>query len=379
MAKNKRPKIPDPIKLKLWVTSGGRCEFPGCNKIVWRDGLTLKEDNFAHMAHLVAASPNGPRGDATLSPKLAEDFSNLMLVCFDHSKLIDGKNKSDFTLDYLRTYKKKHEERIHMQTAVSPDMASTVVRFMANIGERPVDISLSQAYQAIFPRFPLDEKGILLDFTNKQGRGGRSFWKEFANDIATQIKTSFSLGNDRKRLEHLSIFALAPMPLLMHFGNKIGNMIASDIYQKHRDTNDWNWKKEPRVDKFSYIVKRPTGKNKSKKITLIISLSGKILLNEVKKIIPDAHSVYEITIKNPSVEFLKHKSRLEKFRKEYRNLITEIREKHGAGCEIHLFPAVPAPIAVMCGRELLPKIDPKILVYDNDKEKSGFVFTIKIN
>lgn len=377
MAKNKRLKIPDSVKLKLWVLSGGRCEFPGCNKVVWRDGLTLKEDNFAHMAHLVASSPKGPRGDVILSKKLAKDFSNFMLVCFDHSKLVDGKHKSEYTLDFLKLYKNKHEERIKMQTAVGPDMATTVVRFMANIGDRKVDVSLSQVYQAIFPRFPSDEKGILLDFTNKEGRGNKTYWKNFAREISNQVKRDFVMGNDRKRLEHLSIFALGPMPILMYFGNQIGNIIPSDIYQKHRDTDDWNWRQEPKPDRFTYILKKYNQTRSAKKVIIVLSLSGKIHQEEVRQCITGKYPLYEITVRSPSVRFLIYKSRLEKFKDIYREVITEIRKRYGSECEIHMFPAVPAPIAVICGKELLPKSDPKIFVYD--KEKDGFVPVLKIN
>src|SRR3989338_11489986 len=98
---SKRPPIPVSVQLKLWVKSAGRCEFLGCNKPLWKDGLTIKEDNYSHIAHIVAWTPGGPRGDEILSPKLAKDFLNLMLVCFDHSKLLDGKNKLDFSVDLL--------------------------------------------------------------------------------------------------------------------------------------------------------------------------------------------------------------------------------------------------------------------------------------
>jgi hypothetical protein len=47
--------------------------------------------------------------------------------------------------------------------------------------------------------------------------------------------------------------------------------------------------------------------------------------------------------------------------------------------EIHLFPAVPAPVAVSCGRELLPKVHPSLLMYDYNKRKNGFTPTIRIN
>ena len=376
--KNKRPKIPDDVKLKLWVFSGGRCEFPGCNKPVWRDYLTLKDDNFAHMAHIVAASANGPRGSKVLSPKLVINFENLMLVCLNHSKLIDGKHKSDYTVEFLQEYKKRHEERIKMQTAVSPDMSTTVVRFFSNIRERKMEISPSQAYEAIFPRFPSDDKGIVFDFTNRQGSGEKSYWKNFAQDIATQVNQGLAPGNDNRRIDHLSIFAVAPMPLLMYFGNRIGGATPIDVYQKHRSTDDWKWKKEPKHDTFNYIVKKSSTKKSGTKVALIISLSGQIQLDEVTKILPNA-PLYEITIPKPDRDYLQRRSQLAKFAYVYRQLLTEIRARHGSKCEVYLFPAVPVSVAITCGKELLPKADPRVHVYDTDNERGGFVSTLIIN
>lgn len=378
MAKNQRPKISDDIKLKLWVFSGGRCEFPGCNKPVWRDGLTLKDDNFAHMAHIVAASPEGPRGDKTRSFQLATDFSNLMLVCLNHSKLIDGKHKSEYSVDFLRDYKKRHETRIKMQTAVSPDMSTTVVRFVAKIRERKMEISTAQAYEAIFPRFPLDEKGIAIDLNNRDGSGGKSHWKSLAQDITTQVKQALAPGNDHLRIDHLSIFAAAPMPLLMYLGNRIGGATPVDVYQKHRDIDDWKWKKEPKRDVFRYIVKKNATNNPGTKVALVLSLSGQVQMNEVAKVLRSAPR-YEITIPKPDRDYLQHRSQLAKFAYVYRRLLTEIRKKHGSRCEVYLFPAVPVSVAVTCGKELLPKADPRIHVYDLDNEHGGFVPTLIIN
>ena len=376
--KKNRLKIPDDIKLRLWVFSGGRCEFPGCNKPVWRDGLTLKSDNFAHMAHIVAASPDGPRGSEILSPKLVIDFENLMLVCLDHSKLIDGKHKSDYTIDFLHEYKKRHENRIQMQTAVAPDMSTTVVRFVANIRERKMEISPSQAYGAISPRFPADEKGVVIDFSNRPGSGAKSHWSSLAKDIKTQVNQALAPGNDHRRIDHLSVFAVAPIPLLIYLGNQIGGATPVEIYQKHRDTDDWNWRSEPKRDPFKYLVKRSRHNQPGTKIALILSLSGQVQRDEVEKVMTDA-PLYEITIPKPDRNYLQHRSKLAKFSETYRKLLTEIRQRHGSECEIHLFPAVPVSVAVTCGKELLPKADPRVHVYDFDNERGGFVQTLTIN
>lgn len=373
----RRKKIPAETMLKLWVLSGGRCEFPSCNELVWRDDITLKEDNFAHMAHIVAASPAGPRGDGTLSPELQIDYDNLLLLCAKHSKLIDGRNAENYTVEQLKDYKAKHEERIRRHTAIGPESATTVVRFQSPIRDRRVSISLPQVYGALYPRFPADDKGVLFDFTQKAGSGDQTFWQEFAREITDQVKQSFRKGNDEQRYEHVSIFALAPIPALVHLGNQIGNVVAVDLYQKHRDTDDWQWKTEPEHDPFQYIYTRTDGADKTK-VALVLSLSGKISSDEYRRVLGDT-PVYEIEVEGATPEFLKYKSRLQKFRVVYRQALTDIRAKYGDKCVIHLFSAIPAPVAVLCGKELLPKSDPSVLVYDNDKTKGGFAPILTIN
>ncbi len=372
-----RPTISESTKLKLWVLSGGRCEFPGCNEYVWRDNLTLQEDNFAHMAHIVAAAPGGPRGDEILSPALITDFDNLILVCHDHSKLIDGKNKAQYTVEDLRKYKKAHEERIRRQTDLQPNAKTIVLRFIANIGDRPVQISVSEAHQGILPLFPADDRGILLDYTNRPGRGEANFWESFADEIGRKVERDLGDGNDRSRPDHISIFALGPIPLLIKLGNSIGNTISADLYQRHRDTEDWKWK--PEVDSnFEYRQREVSGTD-DLNVALILSLSGKIHEDEVYKKFDSKPHLYEISIDFPATNFLSQKSRLEKFRSAYREVLTRIRDRHGGNVIIHLFPAIPAPIAVLCGRELLPKSDPALIVYDHEKDQGGFVQILKIN
>lgn len=369
--------IPNDVKLKLWVLSGGRCEFPGCNEYVWRDGLTLQEDNFSHMAHIVADSPNGPRGDEELSPEMAKDFDNLMLVCINHSKLVDGKNKANYSIQDLQQYKKSHEGRIRLQTDLQPDHKTTVLRFVANIGDRSVVVPVSDAYHAILPKFPADDRGIFIDLTNRAGRGEESFWTSCADDIVRQISRELSEGNDRACPNHISIFALGPMPLLMKLGNAVGNTISTDLYQRHRDTEDWHWKPESN-ELFEYNsreVLEPEGDD----VAVVLSLSGKIHEEEVYKVFSKKPHLYEISIDSPTPGFLTEKSRLKKFKERYRELLSLIRDRHGKDVKIHLFPAVPAPIAVLCGKELLPKSDPSVVVYDNEKDKGGFIQILTIN
>jgi hypothetical protein len=257
-------------------------------------------------------------------------------------------------------------------------MSTTVVRFIARVRERKMEISPSQAYEAIMPRFPADENGIALDFTNRSDSGGKGRWKLFASDVSTRIQNALASGNDNRRLDHFSVFAVAPIPLLVHLGLCIGGATPVDVFQKHRDTDDWKWKGEPKRSTFKYRIKRSGITRPGRKVALVLSLSGRIDPAEIAKVLPDAPR-YEITIGQPSRDYLRHRSQLQEFAKVYRTLLTEIRERHGAECEISLFPAVPVAVAVTCGKELLPKADPRLRVYDLDNAQGGFVSTLTIN
>ncbi|MBA7607001.1 hypothetical protein ES703_14153 [subsurface metagenome] len=375
--KQKRVSIPKEVVLKLWALTAGRCEFLGCNKPLWRDGLTWQEANFAHIAHIIAASSDGPRGDKKLSRKLAKDFSNLMLVCLKHHKLIDTKKyEKKYTVELLRSYKQSHEQRIYTQTSMKEEMKTTILIFKAKVGDRMVDIPFFHTVEAVAPRFPADDKGIILDYTNLDASTNKNYWENLKSQIKCDIKLYLKNPHD---IKHLSIFAIGPIPLLIYLGKCIGNIIPIDLYQRHRDTQCWTWKFDKGSKNLNYIIKTRNTNSKVNKIILVLSLSGKIHLQEIKKLIPQSLPYYEITIKNPTPLFLYSKDKLVNFQKIYRELITKIREKHGSKCQIHLFSAVPAPIAVSCGKELLPKVDPPIFVYDHVGDKQGFKYALKVN
>ena len=103
--------IPEKIKLILMGKSGGKCEFRGCNKIVLEETLTGKSGIYSNFAHIIADRENGPRGDKILSQKLAKEESNIMVLCFEHHKLVD-ENEKEYTVQLLNEMKEEHENYI---------------------------------------------------------------------------------------------------------------------------------------------------------------------------------------------------------------------------------------------------------------------------
>ncbi len=376
-----RKNVPLHIKLKLFAKSAGRCQFRGCNRPIWRNDLTLTERNFGEVTHIIAASSSGPRGNQE-SSKLQIDYSNLMLMCQKcHTEIDSDTNKYPEVL--LGEWKKEHEERIEIQTRYTGDIhKSTVLLFMVNINERLTSIIPDVFLNAMSPKYPVDEKGIRIVFDDFDGRNDSKVWEVFAERIQRKIERHFEEGIDEKEIKHLSVFALGPMPLLMYLGKCIGDTISTDLYQKHRKITNanqaWSWQAEELKTENGFIV-NPIHVNKnSRNVGVVLSLSAEIPTERYKKLIVDNYSIYDITIDNPSLYFLKSPKQIEEFSRKYRGLLNDIQSTHGDSCKVYIIPAVPAPIAVECGRVLLPKSDPEIFACEYD-EVNGLRTVLKIN
>ncbi len=229
-------RIPDKVKFKLWGKSAGRCQYPGCNKILWRDDLTKVEFNTAYIAHIIANKPNGPRGDKKLSKELAWDISNLMLLCDDHHRLIDKEKVDEHTVELLREYKREHENRIERITDITPNMQTHVLLYGANIGEQSSPLNKQKAYNAIVKNgyYPAESDPIELSLKNSAIKDDEDgYWnieKENLNKLFEQ-KIRYQLKDGL--MNHLSIFGFAPQPLLIYLGHLLSDIPTAEIYQLH--------------------------------------------------------------------------------------------------------------------------------------------------
>lgn len=363
------------IVAELLTKAGARCSFNGCNEYLLRDSLTLHEYNASNIAHIVAKKKNGPRGDSDLPISDRNKIENLMLVCRKHHGLIDNKKlEKKYPVNLLKKYKKEHEERIFRLTGLSPERKTKVITFKFKIGKELVKISNEDIYESIHPYYPTDNN-LEIDCTV-----GDLGTKKYYECISQHILNKVEEINNCEDIKHISVFALAPIPLLACLGNHLSNKVKIELYQRHRTVPEtWKWPKKQEESQFEF-KKIKQGKNKGKEAALILELSGFIDLTDIPQKIADKFSIYKISLKqeNPSPTFLKSRKTLNNFKDIYQTAIRKINKDEKAKV-IHLFPATPAPIAVLCGRELLKKIDPEILIYDNNKSKGGFYKVLKIN
>lgn len=120
-----RKNIPEKEMKALIANSGGVCAFPGCAQRFVEPGNAVDDAAFlGEMAHIVADSRQGPRGNSPMSDEDRYKHTNLLLLCGDHHKVIDSQPRT-YSVSVLRRMKDDHEGRIRRATGgtLAPDPA----------------------------------------------------------------------------------------------------------------------------------------------------------------------------------------------------------------------------------------------------------------
>lgn len=375
--KNRKP-IPDRIVRELWTRSAGRCEFEGCNKPLWRDIYTQESFNHAFIAHIIAAEVGGARGHTVLSEQLCQNYDNLMLLCGDcHARVDNPLTRNDYSVERLRQMKQRHEDRIERLTAIQEDKASDVLLFGANIGQHNSPLSFSECSRAITPAFyPANASPIVLSLSNSSIRDNEAvYWQFERTNLENQFVQKVQARRQAGEIRHLSIFGLAPQPLLIHLGSLLGDIHPSVVYQRSREPSSWQWR-EPNLP-INYQVIEPIQSNGF--VALNVSLSGTIAPDRIYDVLGPDCAIWTLTINQPDNDYLRTEEQLGDFRKHIRALLNRIKSTHGQGTPLHIFPAMPVATAVELGRVRMPKADPPFVLYDQNHLTNGFSQAFIIN
>lgn len=363
---------PNPkTKMELFARAAGRCQFAGCNKWLFNEELTCASLNASNIAHIIASSPDGPRGNESESHLMANDIKNLMLVCRVHHKLIDDR-PDEYTSEILRNMKETHESAISRACNNIAIPETMIIRLISPIkGVLNVSIDYGELVKALnLEKAPCDMCGMTLNISDIGDYRTNAYWKQVIRKINAFIKVKIDSLLEEEKNMHLSIFPLAPIPMIIYFGYALGDKNNCDVFQKKRYPDTWKWVQENQTNDF---VWQKEIKRQGSKIAIIVELSDCMAERQVMEVY-DADILYRIKAKRIGVDCLESKADLAAFWHVYQEVCSDVKDL-AERTEVALFPAIPVSAAFEIGRRYMKGVYPIISIYDND---NGFFKTIEI-
>ena len=122
---------------RLFARSLNRCAFPGCNSMIVDDE---SDAMLGEMCHIEGIGKKALRHNKTLTKEERDAYSNLILLCSNHHKVID--HDKSYTVESLRRMKAEHEKIGRMET--EPKDARCAKICIASMGTRKTSITISR-------------------------------------------------------------------------------------------------------------------------------------------------------------------------------------------------------------------------------------------
>lgn len=365
--------LSEPERRRLWVRAGGRCTL--CKKDLMLGSLTWKEMFLGEGAHIVGQkqTPESPRGDDPLPATERDLAANILLACSNcHTEIDKLIALSVMTIDQLHLRKRQHEDEIAHLTGMVFDRRSTVLRVFGDVKDASVVLDQADAARAVIrsgERFPMfirsfDQRGVEVDLRPLPGEADATqAYYAAATALIDQALERIRQGVRSGDIVHLSVFALARLPLLVYLGARLDDAIATEVYQRHRASNSWEWPLTAPLRSFEVAATR-AGVSDATDGALIVNLSGTTPMSDLPATLQEG-PVWELSVDARDEDVIGSRETLSAFESVVRRFFTDLEATHKHLAKVHLFGAVPLSAAVVLGRVLkAPDLRPRVVTYD---------------
>jgi hypothetical protein len=294
-----------------------------------------------------------------------------MLVCDAHHRVFDREMVAEHPVAVLRDMKRRHEARIKTVTVIDEDLGSHVIRYAARIGTNESPVAAGDLKWSMLPeRYPVDGGWINLDLvTLDLPDHDPDFWRTHLRNLRIGFAEKVRGRFERNEIRRLSIFGLAPIPLLIELGRLISDISTAEVRQLLRDPKGWKW--DPKSGPVDFAVHRP--RLFAGPVALKLEVSSVIVDDRVTSVLGNDTAIWSIAATGAHNDIMRRPEDLAAFAKTFRGTLDAIKAAHDEHAVVHLFPAVPVSAAVEAGRSWQPKAHPSLKIYDQNRKLGGFI------
>lgn len=373
-----------------------RCQFDGCGEDLRETLAPRARGNYGYYAHIVASSKDGPRGDEVNSPRLANDASNIMLLCDKHHRLIDRVDPSRYKIPVLRKMRDRNLTQVKRALDSLRYPEATMIVIGGNIEGQQLWVDKAVAAEAMLLRRlqPAEhvewfgQLGSHIGASNSQ-----AYWQSLFIALKDEIPTLRRLlagsaaGGERPK--SLAIFPKHGTSVLVLFGRLIGELGATHLFQPHRDQVSGNlggeWATpdvpEPAADKFKLIAHREPQVGDSE-VVLQINLTARIPGSELGPSFHDGVNwripVIELTVDDCSHRVMSHEKDAELFGICLDAALRRIQDEWRLQT-VHLFVVAPTTACFRAGQKMQARHHADFQLYERVPGGREFAPTIKIS
>ena len=394
LTKGRKGEVNPATKFKVACAAAWRCQFYGC-------GIDLREHlspsmsgNYSYFAHIVASSEDGPRGNKD-SEKLANEPTNIMLLCDKCHRLIDKIAPNEYGIEHLRKMRAENVQEINRLLSFLKFPEYQMVVIGGAIEGQPFVFNSQDADEAMWlrkTRNSTNPEYFLNNTAYFSASNNPIYWASafqlLNSDIPMLKRILQGVAQDRQR-KPLALFPLHGMSILILSGRLIGDSYPIILFQYHRQQieckgKQWAWPEVagPQDNKFKVITHKEKVGGDSEAL-LLVNITAKIPESELPEyLFNNGYTLptIEITLDECSYNAISHPKDLEHLGKvidiAYKKIQDEWRLQ-----KVHLIMIAPTTACVRLGQKMQARHHADFILYERKPgtgNKGPFEPTIQI-
>lgn len=355
----------------VWLRAAGHCEL--CSRDLTYERLALTPAKLGEVAHILPASPDGPRGNNGEKVLSVEELlrrnepGNLMLLCGVCHDEID-KTPDHYPAEDLTGQHEAFLEAIRFAATRAKAHAGQGLLIQGNHFENLARIDPTQIQSALW-RDQIRPLGRPLTIDLPTLDGGirdeayhATVRRKIAHFLDRNIPVTKSEEGDGLVV---GVAGIADMPSMMIAGQLLGDRRRRKVYSHDRTTGlVWpDADAEPKDFSFEFDPRAPGP------VALALEISAPLPLDEIRAAVNGAN-IARFTATEPSYSYIRNESFIHHFREQLQPRLA-VLEAHSPE-PIHLFMAIPAALAFELGAVLSTNHRHRYHVYDRDDRTKQF-------
>ncbi|MCL6710925.1 SAVED domain-containing protein [Pseudomonas sp. R2.Fl] len=355
------------IKDELTYLAGWRCQFAGCGRDLRLHAATGGRGRFSYFAHIVAASPDGPRGDPVRSKELASDPANFMLLCDECHRLIDKIHPERYPAARLQAMREDSIATVRRLLDTLQHPEASVIGVLGNIAGQPAQLSMEDAHQALWAAGLRSRDAAPTRYFSPGGQHHDVHDGVYWGSLFQQLKHDLPLlqtllngtrnGTARPRV---AVFPLHGTSVLLLAGRVLGDTSGVTVFQPRRDSTDhrtrWAWPDTYDASPLAFTLEslHPPAPGQDEAV-LIITLTAGIAPERLPR-----HCYYAGAWQRPTLRIassrldkdcLQHPTDLQQLGRMVDEAMRCLQDQWRVNT-VHLFVCAPASAAIMVGQKM---------------------------
>lgn len=382
-------------KNKVMYDAAWRCQLSGCG-VDLREHLTSSmSGNYSYYAHIVASSEDGPRGNSD-SEKLADEPTNIMLLCDKCHRLIDKIEPHNYSVEILRDMREKSVNEVKRLLDCLKFPEAEMIVIGGKIEGQAFIFNSQDAEEAMWRQemksFSQPHR-ILKNPDYFSASNNPNYWVNIfelfkSEDFPILKKILHKAANDY-RPKILAIFPLHGMSVLILSGRIIGDASSIVLFQFHRQKvfgkgKQWAWPEvvEPQGNKFRVTTHKDNLVGESEAL-LLVNITAKIPESELPEyLFNNGYTLptMEITLDECSFNAISHPKDLEHLGEAIDSAYKKIQDEWRLQ-KVHLIMVAPTTACVRLGQKMQARHHADFILYERKPgtgNKGPFEPTVQI-